>query len=99
MMPIASSVTGNQATVIAEIARLIAEEAAVSEQRHRLHLRLERLHLETPRSQDDEVLVQELTEAELWISRSRADLHRRINELRAEVGLPPVFAVSSSAAA
>ncbi len=89
----------HQDAVIAELDRLTSEEAAVSEQRHRLHLRIERLYLDTPHSPEDEALLAELTEAELWISRWRADVHRRIDALRAEIGLPAAYPGSDTAAA
>jgi predicted transcriptional regulator len=73
----------------AELSRLDTEEREISAQRQELHERIDAIYLSAPLSDADASLLDELEELELRTSERRRRLHLKIDELRAQVGLPP----------
>lgn len=84
-MSIVRSGTGSS-----ELALLEQQERTLSRERRLLHARIDALYLKSPLDDEQVDELDELEELEVGFSLDRRDLHRRIDNLRAELGLPPV---------
>lgn len=78
-----------RAGVVAEINRLTVEERKLSDERNELHARIDETYLAAPLSSEDVALLDELEGLEYILSSQRARVHLRIDQLRAQIGLPP----------
>ena len=79
----------SRAWVVAEIDRMTVEERKLSDQRNELHARIDAIYLNAPLSAEEVVALDELEGLEYNLSSRRARLHLAIDDLRAEIGLPP----------
>jgi hypothetical protein len=71
-----------------DLALLEHEERTISRRRALLHGRIDHLYLRAPLDGDDVAELDRLEELERELSLDRRNLHRRIDTLRAELGLP-----------
>ncbi len=71
-----------------ELVRLDRHELGLSQRRRRLHDEIDRLYLRAALDDEETTLLSELEGIEQKTSEERRVLHRRIDEVRAELGLP-----------
>ena len=77
-------------TVSADLGLLEQEAQSLSKQRALVQARIDHLYLSSPLDDEQMVRLDELEEIEVGLSLDRRSLHRRIDKLRGELGLPAV---------